>query len=261
MYDRIIKYPRTPHLSGSAVQNGDGDLAQIPFSKIKGKHIVIEEKIDGANTAISFGDGDELLLQSRGHFLRGGYRERHYELFKLWASNVQEELYRILGRRYVMYGEWMYAKHRIYYDALPHYFLEFDVLDRETMNFLSTEERRKLLSDSSVISVPVLGEGVFNSQNELLKLLGRSKYITDTHLERLVSEAKRLSLDADDVQRETDLSHLAEGLYIKIEQNGFVTDRMKYVRKGYTQPTDTADSRWHSKPIIPNGLADGCSLL
>ena len=72
---KILKYPRTQHLKGSRLQEGDEDLRQVPFSEILGKHIVIEEKIDGANSAISFNDKQELLLQSRGHYLNGGYND------------------------------------------------------------------------------------------------------------------------------------------------------------------------------------------
>ena len=75
--EKIIKYPRTPHLSGSRLQQGDEDLSQIPFATILGKSIVIEEKVDGANVAVSFDSDGELLLQSRGHFLTGGKRKYH----------------------------------------------------------------------------------------------------------------------------------------------------------------------------------------
>ena len=98
----LIKYPRTPHLSGSRLQPGDEDLSQIPFSDIQGKHLVVEEKCDGANSAISFGPAGELRLQSRGHYLTGGYRERHYDLLKQWASVHREAFYQVLGSRYVM---------------------------------------------------------------------------------------------------------------------------------------------------------------
>ena len=137
---KIKKYPRTKHIEGSRLQKGDEDLRQIPFNNIKGKYIVIEEKVDGANTAISFDDEGNLLLQSRGHYLTGGYRERHYNLFKQWASIHKEMLYSVLGCRYIMYGEWLYAKHTVYYDALPHYFLEFDIYDRENEVFLDTKK-------------------------------------------------------------------------------------------------------------------------
>ena len=70
---RIIKYPRTPHIEGSRLQPGDEDLSQIPFAEIAGLPLVIEEKIDGANSALSFDPSGQLLLQSRGHYLTGGY--------------------------------------------------------------------------------------------------------------------------------------------------------------------------------------------
>ena len=98
----IIKYPRTPHIEGSRLQPGDEDLSQIPFDNIAGRHIVIEEKIDGANSALSFNPQGELLLQSRGHYLTGGCRERHYNLFKQWAGIHQPALWETLGCRYVM---------------------------------------------------------------------------------------------------------------------------------------------------------------
>jgi hypothetical protein len=40
-------------------------LSQRAFSEIAGRHIVIEENIDGANTAISFKPEGDLPVQSR----------------------------------------------------------------------------------------------------------------------------------------------------------------------------------------------------
>ena len=160
----ILKYPRTPHLEGSRLQPGDEDLSQIRFSEIAGRHLVVEEKCDGANAAISFSDEGEMFLQSRGHYLTGGYRERHFNLMKQWASVHRDAFYQVLGSRYLMYGEWMYAKHTVFYDALPHYFLEFDIYDRTQGIFLDTPSRRKLTEKLPIVSVPVLSEGVFSKQ-------------------------------------------------------------------------------------------------
>ena len=68
MEDRIIKYPRTPHLEGSSLQPGDEDLSQIPFSEIAGRHLVVEEKIDGANSAVSFTDSGNCACRAAGIF-------------------------------------------------------------------------------------------------------------------------------------------------------------------------------------------------
>ena len=181
----ILKYPRTKHIEGSRLQKGDEDLKQIPFSAIQNKYIVIEEKVDGANCAISFDSNGNLLLQSRGHYLTGGYRERHFNFLKQWAMVHQDKFYSVLGSRYIMYGEWLYAKHSIYYDYLPHYFLEFDIFDREKEIFLDTQSRHTLLQNLPVVSVPVLATGKFNKMDDILKYLTNSNYITNSHLDNL----------------------------------------------------------------------------
>lgn len=252
---RIRKYPRTPHLEGSRLQPGDEDLSQIPFDAIRGRHVVVEEKCDGANSAISFGADGELLLQSRGHYLTGGYRERHYNLMKQWAMAHREEFYALLGARYIMYGEWMYAKHTVFYDALPHYFLEFDILDRETGAFLDTPARQAMLRDAPVASVPVLGSGCCGTRAELLKFLGPSRYVTENQRQNLWEAADKLGLDPERSCSETDLSGMMEGLYIKVEEGGRVVERMKFVRAAFLQCVDFSETHWIDRPIIPNRLA------
>lgn len=252
MEDRIIKYPRTPHIQGSRLQTGDEDLSQRRFAEIAGRHVVLEEKIDGANSAISFTEDGELRLQSRGHFLTGGNREKHYDLLKQWGAVQKDRLYAVLGHRYIMYGEWMYAKHSIFYDLLPHYFMEFDVLDRETGIFLDTPSRHELLKDLPICSVPVLASGTFSNIDEVLKYLGDSKYISGNHIANLHAEAQRLGLDADRICKETDTSRTMEGIYIKVEENGEVVDRMKFVRTSFLQTEATPQGNWLDRPIIPN---------
>ncbi len=250
----IRKYPRTPHLEGSRLQPGDEDLRQIPFSAVAGKHLAVEEKIDGANSGISFDGQGNLLLQSRGHYLTGGYRERHYDLMKQWATVHRDCFYRVLGDRYIMYGEWMYAKHSIYYDALPHYFMEFDIYDRQEGIYLDTPSRRRLTEQMPVASVPVLAEGAFTEKEALLALLGDSRYKTAGSMEALRETARRNHLDPDRISRETDPSPTMEGLYIKVEEAGCVTERLKYVRASFLQCVEQSESHWLDRPIVPNGL-------
>ena len=253
---KIIKYPRTQHLEGSRLGEGDEDLSQVPFSEILGRHIVIEEKIDGANSAISFDGDGNLLLQSRGHYLNGGYRERHYNLLKQWANENCDRFFDVLGCRYIMYGEWMYAKHTVFYDALPDYFMEFDIYDREREVFLSTPERRKMTDRIGIISsVPVIGEGIFKTKKSVLDLIGHSRYITDHHLDSLREAAERHGLDVERQLRETDPSTTMEGLYIKVEADGVVKERVKYVRATFLQRLLESQSHWQSRPIMPNLLA------
>ena len=250
----LLKYPRTPHLEGSRLQPGDEDLASVPFSHVAGRHLVIEEKMDGGNAGISFTEDGELRLQSRGHYLTGGPRERHFALFKQWAAGLARDLYDILGTRHVLYGEWLYAKHTIFYDALPHYFMEFDIYDRQDEVFLSTERRRELLAGADVVSVEVLSSGPATTLAALRAHLGRSRFKTPRWREAMRAAAVERGLDPDRVAADSDGSDLMEGLYIKVEEQGVVTERYKWVRPDFLTAILDAGGHWLDRPILPNRL-------
>lgn len=242
------------------MQPGDHDLEAIPLSELRDGTVVIEEKLDGANAALSF-EQAELRLQSRGHYLIGGPREKHFDLFKQWAQTHRARFLERLGERYVMYGEWLYAKHTVYYDALPHWFMEFDVLDRERNVFLATKERRALLGGLPIASVPVIFEGACPSARGLSALVRRSLYKSDRWRERLDAEAQGRSLDLGVVRRETDPSDDAEGLYVKLESDGVVVGRFKWVRATFITSVVESESHWLNRPIIPNRLRDGVDIF
>lgn len=258
--DAIRKYPRTRHLVGSRLQDGDADLDAVPMRELEGAFVVVEEKMDGANCGVSFGPDLELRLQSRGHFLTGGPRERQFDLLKQWAGSLKPQLLDTLTDRYVMYGEWMYAKHSVYYDALPHYFMEFDILDTLTGAFLDTPRRAALLSGLPVVPVKVLYAGEFPGEEALRALVGKSHFITPDAPARFRAEVERMGWDVERAVRQTDLSGMMEGLYVKVEQDGTVRERYKFVRAEFLQ-TVTADGHWQDRPIIPNRLADGAQLF
>jgi len=252
--NQIYKYPRTQHIEGSKLQPGDEDLVNVPFEQIKDKNYVIEEKVDGANSGISI--YKKLLLQSRGHYLTGGYRERHFDLFKTWANNWSTQFKELLGERYVMYGEWLYAKHTVYYDALPHYWMEFDIYDTEREVYLDTPTRQKMLKDFPFIhSVKVL-ENNIKTKEDLIKKITQSYFITDNKNENLAQEIMKQGQfhNQNEIFNQTDSSNLMEGLYIKVEEDGIVKERYKFVRQGFLQVVADSESHWLDRPIIPNKL-------
>jgi hypothetical protein len=258
---QLLKYPRTHHIQGSRLQPGDEDLNCVPFSAIKGRFIVIEEKLDGANSGISFNDDGELQLQSRGHFLTGGNRERHFNLFKTWANTHAAKLKEVLGTKYLAFGEWVYAKHTVFYDLLPHYWMEFDVFDRENNLFLSTQERAKLYGTTPIAPVPVLFSGRLTSYEQLTAMLGKSNYISENRQTKLQESCAQLGLDWLAVQKETDSSTDMEGLYIKVEEDAQVKERYKFVRSSFLTNVLASGSHWLNRPIIPNQLQEGVDLF
>ncbi|BAZ38829.1 hypothetical protein NIES4101_47740 [Calothrix sp. NIES-4101] len=259
--EKIYKYPRTHHIQGSRLQPGDEDLDSIPFSAIKGKYVVVEEKVDGANAAISFDSYGQIRLQSRGHYLTGGTREKHFNLFKQWANNYATRFWEVLGSRYILFGEWLYAKHTVFYDALPHYFLEYDVLDLEKQVFLSTASRKKLLFGLPLVSVPVLFAGEIKAYKELTNLLGKSHYQTPEYLEKFGEICQAKGLDVERYLKQTDQTFLMEGLYIKVETQDVTTNRYKYVRSTFLTVIQQSDGHWLNRPIIPNILRADADLF
>jgi len=257
----ILKYPRTPHLEGSRLQPGDDAGGQLALASLAGRHAVIEEKLDGANAAVSFTGAGELLLQSRGHYLAGGGRERQFAPLWRWARAHEGALLERLEDRYVMYGEWLYAKHSVSYDALPHWFCEFDVFDRVAGVFLSTPRRRALLAGSPVVSVPVLCAGPMPPSVKALRSLVRPSLAKTTRWQEAFAETvRRQGLDLALAWRQTDRSTLAEGLYVKLEDDVQVLGRAKWVRPDFVQTILGSGSHHGARPIVPNGLAAGVDL-
>jgi RNA ligase len=201
------------------------------------------------------------LLQSRGHYLTGGNRERHFNLFKQWAHSHHTALWDVFGDRYILYGEWLYAKHTIFYDRLSHYFLEYDLLDRSCGQFLSTAARKELLTGLPLASVPVLLEGKLQSHKQLIGLLQQSHFIQTGHIDRLYQICLEQGLDPDRSIQQTDRSLLMEGLYIKVETPKLTVARYKYVRPDFLTTILQSDSHWLSRPIIPNQLQHGVNLF
>jgi RNA ligase len=259
--EQIYKYPRTHHIQGSRLQPGDEDLHSIPFTAIQNLYVVVEEKVDGANSAISFGLDGQLKLQSRGHYLTGGVREKHFNLFKQWANTHAISFWKVLGNRYIIFGEWVYAKHTVFYDALPHYFLEYDVLDLQTHQFLSTQGRQQLLSGLPVISVPILFAGKLQSYKQLMSFIGKSHYQTAQYLDNFKLACQEKGLDIERSLQQTDQSQLMEGLYIKVESEDFVVGRYKYVRASFLTTILQSDGHWLNRPIIPNILCADVDLF
>lgn len=258
---QIIKYPRTKHISGSCIQRGDEDLNTVAFESIAGRFMVVEEKVDGANSGISFDSNGKLYLQCRGHYLNGGYGERHFDLFKTWANCHQAALFRLLGSRYIMYGEWLYAKHTVFYDELTHYFMEFDIYDKEKKCFLSTRCRRELLAPYSFIqSVLVLFEGKISSFENLKSYLGISHFKSEAWELCLEETSKALGLDPVLIKQQTDPTRLMEGLYVKIENDDCVIERVKYVRHSFTNAILDSNTHWINRPIVPNKLKPGIDI-
>ena len=237
----FTKYPRTPHLFGSKGTPDDKHLSEAESNRfIADESLIVEEKIDGTNVGIHFTDDGQMVLQCRGHLITEGMHPQ-YDLFKQWAVVKRAALEERLACDFILFGEWMYARHSIHYRQLPHYFFEFDVYDKENQCFLSLEKRKVILEGSGIHTVPVLKSGSLK-RGELVELVGPSWF--DSHFENPITGR-------------TD--KLMEGLYLRTESKGVVTGRAKFVRTEFVEKIKQS-THWQQQALVPNVLKAGTDI-
>lgn len=234
----MIKLPRTLHIEGSRLKVGEVDPDAVEFTKLKGQFLVAEEKVDGSGVSIFFDQNLDLQVWHRGSPATG----MEFELLHTWAKKYQNELFELLDLRFILFGEWLYVKHSIFYDNLPNhdhqpvYFLESDIYDQKSNCFLSTSARHGMLSPYKFIhSVPVLKAFQPEKIEDLLDLIKRSEYQTPQWYYHMENRCKVGGYDLSRILYQTDPSDLMEGLYIKHEDDRHVVGRYKYVRHAFLQ--------------------------
>ena len=239
--DDFVKYPRTPHLFGSKGTDDDKHLNRRDSEAfIADPSLIVEEKIDGTNVGIHFTSKNRMVLQCRGHEITEGMHPQ-YDLFKQWTSVKRPVLEQMLGNKFILYGEWLYAKHSIFYQALPHYFFEFDIYDKDAAHFLSLNTRTEMLAGTGLHTVPVLHQGPLDI-DQLRALIGPSAY---------QSEFDNPITGRPD--------NLMEGLYLRTESETSVTGRGKMVRPEFIEKVKQSE-HWQHQAMIPNRLAPNADI-
>lgn len=240
-YGDFTKYPRTPHLFGSKGTDDDKHLGEQESGRILAdESLIVEEKIDGTNVGIHFSDSGELVLQCRGHLITEGMHPQ-YDLFKQWATVKRPALEAQLQQQFILFGEWVYARHSIHYRQLTHYFFEFDIYDKDQEAFLDLERRMALLEETGIQTVPVVHKGTVDRE-DLEDLIGPSRF--DSHFENPLTGRP---------------DNLMEGLYVRTEKDGIVTQRAKFVRPEFIEKVNQS-THWQHQPMVPNLLADEADI-
>lgn len=239
--DVIIQYPRTPHLFGSAGTGDDRHLGEVESQQfLADDSLIIEEKVDGTNVGVHFLSNGEMVVFCRGRQIEECVH-RQYELFRNWAAIKRRTWDEHLKDRYILFGEWLFARHSIHYLRLPHYFLEFDIYDKCADAFLGHQQRSALLDELGVQTVPVLHRGATDRE----------------HLQELIEQSRFDSRFHNPVTGSVD--HLMEGLYLRTESCGIVTRRAKFVRPEFAVRA-RQDTEWKFRPIVPNLLNEGADI-
>lgn len=216
----FFRFPHTPHLDwlGEGALRDEKLLTPLEVEELLAGDVVVEEKIDGANVGFSTTADGELRVQNRGAYLRADHC--HPQFAVLWSWLPRPTLAEALWPNLMLFGEWCYAVHSVKYDALPDWFVGFDVYDTDTGDFWSTDRRDELLNALNFASVPRVASGQYRL-DELEGMLANSRFGREP----------------------------MEGIVVRREADGKTVSRAKLVRPSFVQ---TIDEHWSRGPFERN---------
>ena len=222
----FFRFPHTPHIVwlGAGTPREDKVLGSQDVAALLSGPVLVEEKLDGANLGLSVGGDGKLRVQNRGQYLIEPLSGQFSRL-NAWLARHGFRLAETLDRNLILFGEWCAAKHSLDYEALPDWFLAFDVYDRVQQRFWSTGRRNALVVSLGIASVPPLFNGK-RTLEELIQLLrtSTSRYRAGP----------------------------PEGLVIRKESELWCEARAKLVRAEFTQ---TIGEHWRRRAIEWNRVA------
>jgi len=220
-------YWRIPHFN-KEISNMTHDDIELESPIDFPLECYVQEKVDGANMGISWSDGP--ILRNRSHILKKGYIKRdtpaklQFRPAWNWLHQHEDDIKLISELCYspvTIYGEWLYAKHSIYYDKLPDLFLAYDIWSVEDREFLSPEIVSELL-DKTNIKYIKSNKITIKSINDVIKL----------------SEFKSQYRDG-----------MTEGIVIKTSNGRFVDKCFKVVNKHFERREDFNENLLKNKTI------------
>lgn len=224
MNPELHKFPSTPHLAwlGEQPVRDDKLLTHHEITSLLAQVVEIEEKIDGANLGISFDENGTIHFQNRGNWLNGKLNGQ-WERLRGWALKHETQLRDHLPPNNVLFGEWCYAKHSVFYDKLPDWFVAFDIYDSTAKRFWSVARRNDLLDTIGIAPVPSVASGRFSHQQLTQMLEPPSAFGTEPR----------------------------EGIYLRVDDNDWLLTRAKLVRSEFVQQIG---EHWSARQIQKNRL-------
>lgn len=231
----IYKFPRTRHLLnfGSATRDdlilSEADATAF-LDTSDGSVITVEEKVDGANLGISIDlDTLKFKVQNRSHYVNNKSHEQFKKIDK-WLQDHSEQLFHVLdgydrSKSPILYGEWLYAKHSIFYDKLPDTFLAFDLYDTVADKFYSREKLAALLKEGA-------------GQLYQVPQISTPAQITKDWLASAIQQPSCF------------YAGTVEGVYLRKEKGGHLIDRAKIVRSDFI----SGDEHWTKGGVTQNQL-------
>jgi len=215
-FTNYVKYPRTFHLPWSE-NIGSDDKVMPDLTTLLMNEIIMTMKMDGENTTMYKDYIHARSLDSRHHESRSYVKQLHSTI----AHEIPD------GWRIV--GENLYAKHSIYYDRLPSYFMVFSVWN----------EKNVCLSWDDTV--------------EYCDLLGLTPVY---ELYRGTFDAPKIVQRFDDYCKKWSAGQEHEGYVIRLADafhySKFRKSVAKFVRKDHVQ----THSHWMREQVVQNKLRE-----
>lgn len=218
MSEKIIKYPRTFHLSFSLGASSDDKIIEDD-SIFVNKQIVITEKLDGSNFCIT---NDNCFARSHA----GPPTHISFDLAKSWHATVKNKI----ANNIAIFIEYTFAEHSIFYDKLKTYFNVINVFDIDNDRWLSWNEVESWSKYLDTYTVPVLFKGIIPSVKELKSLV------------------------MHEMEKQSCYGNNREGVIIRLydsfDNDSFCLSCCKVVRANHV----TTDQHWKTKQIVRNKI-------
>lgn len=138
-----------------------------------GDHIVVQEKIDGANFSIRYDEEtDTIKAFSRrqtldfNNNLRGAWE---------WSQKLNKELVKeVLGTNLILFAEWLVSHTIVYPNDKYQNAYCYDVYDTETEQYLEQDKVKDVVNQLGLTYVPVFYDGEFQSWEHLKQFVGKT---------------------------------------------------------------------------------------
>lgn len=209
-------FPRIPRLFGGQ-QIGDDRVAEPEvYSRLLREPVVVEEKLDGMNVCVWLDELGWPVVAGRSGKTQGD-RGGQLGRVKTWLAERAEVIGGLIEPGGALYGEWLGRVHSVAYDALPDWLVVLDLWSERT-GFEVVSERDRRCRAVGLATPPVVFEGRLGSVAALERLHGVSRFGSGP----------------------------AEGLVLRLERDGRLVERAKWIAPGFTQKSDAAwggDSR------------------
>ena len=212
--NNLVKYPRTPHVPWSPGNTAD-DIVLDSIRHLESLvDVVVTEKLDGENTTLYRDHMHARSVDSRAHPSRD------------WLKRFHAGFRHDIPPNFRICGENLYARHSVYYDSLPSYFLVFAVFEHETcLSWDETAEWCKLLG---LEHVPVLYRGPWNEAKIKSCWRGTSAFGAEQE-GYVIRNASRFQF------------------------GDFGRNLAKFVRASHV----TSEEHWMAQALVPNRLSGG----